>query len=121
MVERDSTMRVLVCGSRLYPNRAKVYALLLSMKQDIQSILSGAAKGPDTWAIEFAREHGIAVELYPAKWFEHGKRAGYIRNEQMINTKPDLVIAFWDDLSKGTKHTIDLAEKHGIECRVITP
>ena len=61
---------------------------------------------------------GYSVKEFPAQWNEFGKRAGYIRNEEMAKYA-DACVAFWDGESKGTKHMIDLANKHKIEVRVI--
>jgi hypothetical protein len=47
-----------------------------------------------------------------------GKSAGYIRNDEMAQYA-DMLIAFWDGTSKGTKHMIDLANKRGIKVVVI--
>jgi len=56
-----------------------------------------------------------------AEWDKYGKSAGYKRNEQMaIYAKEDngVLIAFHNG-SKGTKHMIDLANKHGLRVFVI--
>jgi hypothetical protein len=58
-----------------------------------------------------ARRLGYEVKEYPADWRGKGKRAGIIRNLEMLDTKPDKVIAFWDGRSTGTGHTISEAKK----------
>ena len=63
-------------------------------------------------------ERGITVRYYPAYWSLYGKKAGYLRNEQMAQ-HADALVAFWDGESKDTKHMIDLAEKYRLETRVI--
>ena len=63
------------------------------------------------WTLQFGKEY---VERHPANW-SLGKKAGFIRNKEMVDTKPDLVLAFQVDRSKGTQHTIDLTEEAGIE------
>ena len=57
----------------------------------------------------------VALECYPADWDRHGKAAGPIRNQRMIDTGVDLVVAFHDDLehSKGTGHMVKIARLHG--------
>lgn len=59
---------------------------------------------------------------FPAEWEKYGKSAGPIRNRQMLDENPDLVIAFHDDIesSKGTKDCIKEAEKRGIEVQLIS-
>lgn len=115
-------LRVLVCGSREFGNsdqaRAAISHELLHLPDDTV-IIHGAARGVDTWADAIAWECGIEVEEYPADWERYGKRAGIIRNVEMLETQPDLVLAFWNGSSRGTLHTITEARARGIETRVI--
>lgn len=68
--------------------------------------------------------HAAPCEFtFPAQWDEFGKKAGFIRNEQMhryIASKQDRgVIAFWDGESKGTFQSFDLSKKYNNQIRVI--
>lgn len=56
-----------------------------------------------------------SIDRYPADWDRLGKRAGFVRNELMIDQGPSLVLAFWRNRSKGTHHTMNLARAHGIK------
>ncbi len=59
----------------------------------------------------------MPVEAYPAEWARYHHAAGPIRNKQMLTEgKPDLVIAFHNDIekSKGSKNMVALAKKHDI-------
>ena len=49
----------------------------------------------------------------------YGPRAVVIRNEQMLDTGVDLVIAFWDGQSRGTQHMIESAKRRGIPVEII--
>lgn len=75
-------------------------------------------------AEDIARHYQFAafdIMAFPAEWNKYGKKAGYIRNAQMLEIgKPDLVLAFWDGVSRGTKMMIDLAKKAGVEVRIIS-
>ena len=62
----------------------------------------------------YAMSNGIDFTEYPADWKTHGKRAGFLRNIEMVDTA-DAVIAIWDGVSRGTKHSIDYARKQGKE------
>lgn len=77
-------------------------------------IISGAARGADTMAIEWSVSNWCPFIEFPADWKTHGNRAGPIRNQQMIDEgKPDLVVAFPG--GKGTADMIKRAKKAGIE------
>lgn len=78
------------------------------------SIVSGAARGADALGERFAREHGVNLISKPADWNQYGKRAGFLRNEQMAHISNGL-LAFWDGESKGTKHMIDTANGMGLD------
>ncbi len=71
--------------------------------------MSGGAAGADGMAEQWADERKHKKIIYLPDWEKHGKSAGYIRNEKMIDEDPEYVIAFWDGVSKGTKNTLDLA------------
>jgi hypothetical protein len=77
-------------------------------------IISGKARGADTLAIDWAVVNWQPVEEYPAQWDQYGKRAGYIRNQQMLDEgKPDIVVAFPG--GRGTAMMVDIARKAGVE------
>lgn len=80
-------------------------------KYPITEVFSGKARGVDFLGELWAELFNIPVRPFPADWEKHGKQAGFLRNEEMVK-ECDRVIAFWDEFSKGTKHTIDLAEKY---------
>ena len=67
---------------------------------------------------EWARSKGVHIISMPADWNTHGKSAGYKRNEQMAELG-DYLIAFWDGVSRGTKHMIDIAVRKNIVTTVI--
>jgi len=83
-------------------------------------IIHGDCRGADRLAGQAAEQLGLTVRAYPAQWDSHGRAAGPIRNQQMIDEEhPDLVIAFHDDLtkSKGTRDMLQRAKRSGITCR----
>ena len=108
-------MRILVCGGRDYDKRHIVYGLLDALKEehgDI-TIIHGGAKGADTLAQDWAWESGVPFVRYPADWEKHGKKAGPMRNRQMlIDGKPEYFVAFPG--GKGTAHMVSLLKKAGI-------
>lgn len=106
-------MRILVCGGRDFNDDALVRKALLPYFNKDLIIIQGEAKGADYLAKTWAKNYGVKYESYPADWTKYGKRAGYIRNHQMlVEGKPDLVIAFPG--GKGTEMMIKLAEAAGV-------
>lgn len=101
-------MRILVCGGRDFTNQSIFNQAMEDLLGKVTVIIHGAARGADTLADNWAKEHGLTVEAYPADWDKYGKRAGFIRNSQMLKEgKPDRVIAFPG--GKGTEMMINLA------------
>lgn len=77
-------------------------------------IISGMATGADSVAVDWAVTNWLKVHKFPADWKTHGKAAGHIRNQQMIDEgKPDLVVAFPG--GKGTADMVKRAKKAGIK------
>lgn len=74
-----------------------------------QTIVTGGSKGVDTMAERIAKESGLAVIVHKPDWKAYGKGAGIKRNEYIV-ADSDLVIAFWDGESKGTKNSIERAK-----------
>ena len=107
--------RVLVCGGRAY-NDAKSLNMVLDAAHSanpIVCLIHGAARGADALAADWARQRGILALAYPADWAHEGRRAGPIRNQQMLNSgKPHIVIAFPG--GKGTADMISRAEAAGV-------
>ena len=120
----SDVLRVLVTGSReltRQEDRALVFSALtecaISVRWDMIVIHGACPTGADVWADEFAdeyREYGVQKEVYPAKWNEFGKAAGQLRNQEMVDTKPDIVLAFPFGISPGTRGCMDKAHKADI-------
>ena len=105
-------MKLAVVGSRGFNDYE-----LLKLKLDtihavkpISLIVSGGAKGADTLAERWAKENDIPIKIFYPDWDKYKKSAGYIRNVDIIEFS-DAVIAFWDGVSKGTLHSINLSKE----------
>ena len=111
-------MKIAVVGSRSFDD-PKFMAHILR-HYDITVLISGGAKGADYYGKLYAFEHQILYREYPADWDRFGKTAGFLRNKQIV-ADCEMVIAFWDKQSRGTKLCIDLAEADGKEVHVYWP
>ena len=107
-------MRVLVTGGRDFNDGDLVNATLdrLHVEYHFTTLVHGAASGADRLSGEWAASRGVPVEANPADWKKYGRAAGPIRNSQMLDDKPDLVIAFPG--GKGTADMIRKAQSAGL-------
>lgn len=114
-------MLILVCGSRNWNIMGPVMARLEKLPK-LSTIVEGGCEGADKLARQAADVLGFDVIEYPANWNGRGKAAGPYRNRKMLDLKPDLVIAFHENLetSKGTADTVREAKRRGIPVEVIT-
>lgn len=115
--------RVIVAGSRTICNQAFVFnhldrLLANKMKLDSIQIISGTARGVDQIGEAYAKAKGIECVRFPADWEKYGKRAGYLRNQQMAE-HADALVAFWDGQSRGTKHMIEIARSRHLTVRIV--
>lgn len=104
-------LKVAVVGSRNYQNLKEVEEFVNSLPQGT-IVISGGARGVDRVAEEAARKRGLRIEIYKPDWRKYGKRAGLIRNTQIVNNA-DMIVAFWDKKSRGTQDTIKKAQRTG--------
>lgn len=96
-------MRVIVCGSREFSEvqavRARLSALL--NEHGPLTVVHGACpRGADAiadlWAAErIAAGDPVEVVRCPADWGRHGRKAGPVRNQQMVDAGADLVLAYF--------------------------
>lgn len=118
-------MRLIVAGSRTFTDYDMLDQYVTNVIYGYNNItnniviVSGRAKGADQLGERYAKNHGYKLSLFPADWFMLGKRAGYVRNEQMAQFASEGnniggLICFWDGVSKGTGHMINLAYKYNL-------
>lgn len=116
-------LRFIIAGGRDFDNYNllesfcyKVFEQLNIQDDDKIIIIEGEAKGADTLARKFAEENNFECLKFPANWDLYGKRAGYMRNLQMVNEgKADYLIAFHDGQSPGTRNMIEIMRKKDLE------
>lgn len=117
-------MRILVCGGRDFDDYELLKKTLTEQaegQEDPIIIIHGGAPGADSIADLVAkRKLKWWVWCCRANWLRHGKAAGVIRNQQMLeNSNPDLVIAFPTKQSKGTWDMVQRAKNANIPTLVI--
>lgn len=127
-------MKVLVCGGRTYgelprvnhPDYHRLYAKAVAERQRVREVLDavlakhgmftlihGGAKGADRLAGLWGEALLEKVIPCPADWEREGRRAGLLRNQQMLDEhKPDAVIAFPG--GRGTAHMVRIAKAAGV-------
>lgn len=109
-------MKVAVVGSR----GLTVSDLEKYLPAGVTEIVSGGAKGIDACAKQYAISSGIKLTEYLPKYEKYGRTAPLKRNIQIIDYA-DLVVAFWDGASHGTKFVIDNCKRRGIPVKVFVP
>jgi len=106
-------LRVLVCGGRDFNNAAMLARAMAALPSKPSVVIHGAARGADTLAGQWAKEAGVPVEVYPAEWAAHGRKAGALRNAEMLaKGKPDFVLAMPG--GSGTAHMVSIARLAGV-------
>lgn len=115
-------MRILITGSRDWDDEQLIEDALefwseLATGQQTTLISGACPTGADAIAEKLAERWGWTIERHPADWSTHGKRAGYLRNKEMVDSKPDLCVGFVKNNSRGATMTLRLAEEAGIPTR----
>lgn len=108
--------KIAVVGSRGFNDYSLLERTLAPYSPFI--LVSGGARGADRLAERFADENSLEKIIFKPDWNKYGKRAGFLRNIKIVD-ESDMVIAFWDGNSPGTKSSIDLAKKGNKELSVI--
>lgn len=104
-------MKVIIAGGRDFTNYELLKEFCDSILTDTNyEIVSGNAKGADKLGERYSTERNLKLSLFPANWNKYGKAGGMIRNKEMAEYG-DMLIAFWDQESRGTKNMIDIAKK----------
>lgn len=134
----ENEFRLLVCGGRDYgyytntetgkkeryqPEVDHIWHTLDTVWSAISRplvVIEGEQRGVDLLAREWAEEKGLEVRGFPADWDRYQKRAGFIRNDQMLKEgNPHAVVAFPG--GNGTRMMVRLAKRAGIPVREFYP
>lgn len=110
-------MRIIVTGSRSYSHPERVHLVLKGVTQGlidsgetVTLVHGDCPTGADKYANDWAEGVNIAagrqavvIEKFPADWDAHGKMAGAYRNRAMADLGADVVYAFPEGDSRGTR------------------
>ena len=118
-------MKLLIAGSRSLKN-IEIDFMVESINEylsdigmlDVKEIVSGGAIGIDTLGETIAKDFGLKVKQFLPDWKTLGKKAGAVRNKEMVDYC-DAAIIFYDGQSKGTQITIDLLKRSKKSYKVI--
>lgn len=106
-------MKVAVIGSRgLAIDNLEKY-----LPPETTEIISGGAKGIDACAKEYAIVHNIKLTEFLPEYEKYGKSAPLKRNITIIENA-DIVLAFWDGISNGTRFVIEKCRELNKELKV---
>ena len=110
-------MRVAIVGSRHFadPDRVSDYVKNLPSGS---SIITGSASGVDAAATRAARTRGLPVNVMPASFDEVVDASKSAARNQRLVDACDVLVAFWDGSSKGTRSTVERALDAGKEVHV---
>lgn len=114
-------MKLIIAGSRSWPitfyDIDKAF-IQYNLNPDV-IISGGASNGADKTAIEYATTHNIPLKIILPSWSNYGRSAGMRRNIAM-SIEGDAVLAFWDEISNGTKHMMDIMNRIGKPVYAVT-
>ena len=112
-------MKVIIAGGRYFEDYKQLCCFCDKVLQNQINIeiVSGGARGTDSLGEKYAKKRNYGLKQFPAAWSKFGRSAGVIRNVEMANYA-EVLIAFWDGKSRGTRSMINLAEKEGLKVYV---
>lgn len=113
-------MKIAIVGSRTFEDYDAMCSFVEEKLADmgcstIEAVVSGGARGADILAERYAQKRGLQMIVFPAEWKKYGRRAGFIRNVDIIRAC-DVCFAFWNGESRGTQHDIELCEQMNKQC-----
>ena len=107
-------MKLAIIGSRNCPP----IDIEAHLKYIPDTIVSGGAKGADTYAREFAPKHNLTLIEFLPEYDKYGKGAPLVRNKLIVDNC-DCVLDFWDGKSRGTKFTLDYAREKNKPIKIV--
>jgi len=114
---------IAVIGSRSFNQyeyfKNKLQFLISNLKEDIQFVSGGAKSGADNLIKRFCAEENYKLIEHLPDYEKYSGKVAPIKRNHLIVDDADLLIAFHNQVSKGTAYTIKLAQKKEIPLRII--
>lgn len=107
-------MKLAIIGSRSCPP----VDIASHLTKIPDTIISGGAKGADSYAKEFALKNNLQLIEFLPEYDKYGRSAPLVRNKLIVENC-DCLLAFWDGKSKGTKFTLDYAKECGKPYKIV--
>ncbi len=111
-------MKLGIIGSRTFKDMELLTKSLVPFLPKVTLVVSGGAEGADKMGELWAKRNDIPTLVFLPDWDNLGSTAGFARNEDIINNS-DIVVAFWDYTSNGTRHSINLCNQLKKPCKIV--
>jgi len=111
------SQKIIIAGGRDFDDYFMVELAMSKVAAVGDEVVSGNALGADRLGEEYAAKEGHEVKIFMPNWNKYGKKAGMMRNHDMA-VYADVLIAFWDGESNGTRNMIQQALSNGLELHV---
>jgi hypothetical protein len=105
-------MKLIIAGSHSFRDYQLLCQTLAPERTRITLVITGGARGAEQLGYRWAWKHAVKHQLFRADWERFGKSAGVRRNHQMAQAS-DMLLAFWDGRSAGTRHMISCMQQLG--------
>ena len=106
-----------IVGSRHFSDLERVSAYVRDLPA-ATALVTGSASGVDAAATRAARERGLPVHMIGASFEEARDEGSAAQRNQRFVDSIDVLVAFWDGASSGTRGTVDRALDSGREVHV---
>jgi hypothetical protein len=119
-VRRIPAVKVAIVGSRHFPEMDRVREFVEGLPAGA-IVLTGGASGVDATAGQATRDRALGLIKLPPRFEETTDPGASARRNQELVDAADILVAFWDGNSQGTRKTVERALESGREVHVYLP
>jgi len=116
-------IKIAVIGSRGFFNynffKEKLEYLIQNIKEDIVFVSGGAKSGGDALIKRYCEENNLPLIEFLPEYDKYPPKIAPIKRNQQIVDESDIMIAFWDNSSRGTKSAIEMGRKKRIIIKIV--